>query len=89
MWAGRTRFAEYAEAVGVPTDHIMGAMETDGGSAIILYSLGVDDDAEVRRALYARDEGGVLRRVSDAPAGTLREIMAQVEGVMLGNEEQA
>jgi hypothetical protein len=88
LWAGRTKFAEYAEALGITTEEVMAAMETPAGSACVLYSLGVDDDAPIRRAIFGRDEGGVLELRAVTEVGTLAGFQARVEELMVEWEEE-
>jgi len=87
LWADRTKFAEYAEALDVTTEEIAAAMETPGHSAVVLYSVGTEPDAAMHRALLGRDEDGVPDVLADQVIGTLAGFQAQVEAVLLGGGE--
>jgi hypothetical protein len=69
-WTGRTRFAEWAEALGIATDEVMAVMESpDRDKVIVLYTRGTDEAEPVRRAALARDPEGVLHVLLDQPTG--------------------
>lgn len=78
-WAGRTQFAEVAEAVGVPTDCIMAAVETDG-RVTVMFSR-PEDETVVYGQAFRRDADGVLRAASEPREipGVLDEIKRDVE----------
>jgi hypothetical protein len=89
-WHGRSDFAEYAEAVGVSTVEVMAAMETPGGSALVLYSPGVTaemDEEELapvalHRAILRRDEDRLLALVEREQVGTLGEFQAKMDELL-------
>lgn len=87
-WHGRADFAEYAEAVGVATEEIMAVMAPAGGPALVLYSVGTDEDAAVRRAVLRRDEDAVLRLVGVEQVGTLAGFTANIEKLMVEYREE-
>lgn len=81
QWAGRSEFAEYAEAIGVPTDHIMAASEI-GGDTVVMYSKDVTTDPPVIFGVkLARSPDGVLRQVTSPRElpGMWEEIQRNVE----------
>jgi hypothetical protein len=67
-WKSRDQFAELAEAVGLPTDHIISAVNppgTPGGTFVVLYSRDiVTKDTPVYSVVLVRDEQGILRRAA-------------------------
>ena len=80
-WHGRSAFAEYAEAIGVPTDHIMAASRI-GSETVVMYSQDVTTDPPaIFGVKLARSPDGVLRQVT-APRelpGMWEEIQHKVE----------
>lgn len=66
-WKPGAAFAEFAETLGIPTDHIMGATRNSRGEWTVLWS--GDDvnpggrDAPVKRGILRRDDDGILRLV--------------------------
>jgi hypothetical protein len=78
-WAGRTEFAEVAEAVGVPTNCIMAATETDG-RVTVLFSR-PEDESVVYGQGFRRDGDGVLHAATEPreQPGMLDHIKREVE----------
>ncbi len=65
--AGRTEFAEEAEAVGVETDHIMSVLKApDRQMSFVVYTMTVEinDDTPVYACKLQRDEDGLLQPMS-------------------------
>lgn len=87
-WHRAPDFAEFAEALGVPTDCIMAAMPGPK-KATVLYTAepdehGFDPDEPILCAYLARDGDGILRTL-DVPIMlglTWRDIEANVERAM-------
>ena len=62
-WRGRTDFAEVAEALGVPTNHIMGTVPQDG-RLFVMFTLTLDpEEPDVYSAGFSRGVDGILRQV--------------------------
>ena len=62
-WAGRTArpFIEAAEVLGIDTDLVMAAMETDTGTMHVLFSPTREEaTSKVLATTLRRDEDGVL-----------------------------
>lgn len=63
-WKGAAYFAEFAEAIGVPTDHVVTvtSMSLPRGSFMVLYSRDVEhEDTPVFARVFKRDGDGILR----------------------------
>lgn len=78
-WASRTKFAEVAEVVGVPTDCIMAAVETEG-RVTVMFSR-PEDETVVYGQAFRRDADGVLHAASEPREipGVLDDIKRHVE----------
>lgn len=76
---GLEAFAEFAEAVGVPTDQVLAVLPYSGG-AIVLWTVDPDpdDDTEVWRGTFTRDADGILRRGTAEPCGVLGQIIGML-----------
>lgn len=69
-WTGRTDpiIAEVAEALGVPTDCIMGVKT--GDDLMVLYSQDVENaDPDIWAAHLSRDDAGVMRVEHNSATG--------------------
>lgn len=76
-WANRADFAEVAEAIGVPTDHVIGMQS----AILITYSASADDpNADVTMAVLARNPAdGILCKMRSWRLTTLGEFQAELE----------
>jgi len=94
-WHRAPDFAEFAEALGVPTDCIMAALPGPK-KATVLYTAepdehGFDPDEPILCAYLARDADGILR-TTDVPirlALTWADIEADIERAMEKFDDRA
>lgn len=70
-WVGRARFAEEAEAVGIPTTHIVASGSGPDGRQAVLYTERIDYEGEdwrdvpILAARVRRNRDGILETVGD------------------------
>lgn len=79
-WRGAVDFAEYAEALDVPTDQVMAVFfDPDSGKHVILYSDEYQGDATpFYRAIGRRDADSILVVAPSEPLGTLGDLADDV-----------
>lgn len=69
-WAGRQHFTEVAEALKIPNDLVIAAMDADG-QTYAFFSL--TDEGEWWSAILSRDADGILRERSRRELTDLRQ----------------
>lgn len=85
-WAVAPDFAEVAEVLKLPTDHIMG-MHEKGGEFLVLYTPvlddALDDDPDVYSVTLKRDADGILVAFGqpELRPGMWAEIRQRMEGL--------
>lgn len=64
-WRRRQAFHEFAEALGVGTDHVIAVRSVDDhpGEFVALFSLDPEDRRSTYAAILCRDAVGILREV--------------------------
>jgi hypothetical protein len=64
QWLGRAEFAEFAEALGVSTDLIVGVVPVPTTIEVLFMQSEDADEDDVFSMLLARDEDGIFRPLS-------------------------